>query len=56
MREKLNRPALIRKARERLKEEQTREMEERELGAYKVRPDSDEDWDVWEREAVWPDK
>jgi metal-responsive CopG/Arc/MetJ family transcriptional regulator len=52
---KVNRSALIRKAlREFLKRERTREMEERELRAYKAHPDTDEDWDAWEREAVWP--
>lgn len=56
-RRKVNRSALIREALgEYLKRLRIKELEEQERRAYEAMPDtSDEDWAVWEREAVWPE-
>ena len=54
---KVNRSALIREAlRAHLKKLHIEELEEIERRAYEAHPDSAEEWEVWEREAVWPEK
>ena len=56
-RKKVNRSALVREAlREFLKRERIREMEDRERRAYEAHPDNEEEWEIWEREAVWPEE
>jgi hypothetical protein len=53
--EKINRSALFRDAlREHLKRLRTEALEEREKKSCEAHPDTEEDWDVWEREAAWP--
>ena len=54
---KVNRSALMREAlRAHLKKLHIEELEERERRAYELHPDSAEEWEVWEREAVWPEE
>jgi metal-responsive CopG/Arc/MetJ family transcriptional regulator len=56
-RKKVNRSALLRNAlREYLKRERIREMEERDRRAYEAHPQTDDEWLIWEREAVWPEE
>lgn len=53
---KVNRSAFMREAlRAHIKHLRARELEEREKRAYQAKPDSLDDWDIWEREAVWPE-
>lgn len=53
---KVNRSALVREAlRAHIKGLRIRELEEREKKGYQAKPDSLDDWDVWERELVWPE-
>jgi hypothetical protein len=42
--------------REYVKRERIREMEERERQAYLTHPQTDDEWLIWEREAVWPEE
>jgi metal-responsive CopG/Arc/MetJ family transcriptional regulator len=54
---KVNRSELVREAlRAHLKQLRIREMEERDRRGYELIPDTVDDWVVWEREAVWPEK
>jgi metal-responsive CopG/Arc/MetJ family transcriptional regulator len=54
-RHKVNRSALFRDAlREHLKRLRAETLEERERRGYAAHPDAEDDWAVWEREAVWP--
>ena len=54
-RRKLNRSARFREAlREHLQRLHRKSLEDREKRGYEAHPDSEEDWAVWEREAVWP--
>jgi metal-responsive CopG/Arc/MetJ family transcriptional regulator len=56
-RKKVNRSALLRDAlREYLKRERIHEMEERERRAYQAHPQTDDEWLIWEGEAVWPEE
>jgi metal-responsive CopG/Arc/MetJ family transcriptional regulator len=56
-RKKVNRSALVREAlREDAKRERIREMEERDRRGYEAQPETGDDWPIWEREAVWPEK
>lgn len=56
-RRKVNRSALMREAlQEYLKRVRIKEMEDRERRAYETIPDDASAWDVWEREAVWPEE
>ena len=56
-RARVNRSALIREAlREHLRRIETREKEQREWEAYRRHPDTPEEVEAWEREAVWPEK
>jgi metal-responsive CopG/Arc/MetJ family transcriptional regulator len=52
---KVNRSALFRDAlREHLKRLRIRDLEERERAGYEAHPETQDDWQVWEREAAWP--
>lgn len=52
----VNRSALVREAlRAHLKHLRIRELEEREKKGYQAKPDSLDDWAIWEREVVWPE-
>ena len=56
-RKKVNRSALVRDAlREYVKRERIREMEERDRRAYEAHPQTEDEWLIWEREAVWPEE
>jgi metal-responsive CopG/Arc/MetJ family transcriptional regulator len=56
-RKKVNRSALVREAlREYAKRERIREMEERDRRAYEAHPQTEDEWLIWEREAVWPEE
>jgi metal-responsive CopG/Arc/MetJ family transcriptional regulator len=56
-RKRVNRSALVREAlREYAKRERIREMEERDRRGYEAHPQTDDEWLIWEREAVWPEK
>ena len=56
-RKKVNRSAIMREAlREYAKRERIREMEERDRRGYEAQPETGDDWPIWEREAVWPEK
>jgi metal-responsive CopG/Arc/MetJ family transcriptional regulator len=56
-RKKVNRSAIMREAlREYAKRERIREMEERDRRGYEVHPQTDDEWLIWEREAVWPEE
>ena len=56
-RKKVNRSALVREAlREDAKRERIREMEERDRRGYEAQPETGDEWLIWEREAVWPEK
>lgn len=52
---KVNRSALIRDAiRAHLKKLATRELEERERKAYQAKPQTEQEFEIWEQEAAWP--
>lgn len=54
--EKKNRSALVREAlSEYLRRREIRRLEEQEREAYRRIPDNPKEWEVWEKEAVWPD-
>ena len=56
-RKKVNRSVIMREAlREYAKRERIREMEERDRRGYEAQPETGDDWPIWEREAVWPEK
>ena len=56
-RKKVNRSAIMREAlREYAKRERIREMEERDRRAYEAHPQTEDEWLIWEREAVWPEE
>jgi len=56
-RKKVTRSAIMREAlREYAKRERIREMEVREQTGYEAVPETEDDWQFWEREAVWPER
>lgn len=55
-RSKLNRSALIRDAlRAHLKRLKALDDDDRERRGYLAHPQKSEEWERWEKEAVWPD-
>lgn len=55
-RQKVNRSALIRRAlQEHLKRLHELELEEQDRRGYKLRPQREEEFRVWERAAAWPE-
>ena len=55
-RAKLNRSALIRDAlREHLRRLEIKALEEQEREAYRRKPQTEDEYAIWEAEAVWPE-
>lgn len=56
-RAKLNRSALVRDAlREHLDRIELRAKEDQDREGYQRQPQNPDEWEIWEKEAVWPDK
>jgi metal-responsive CopG/Arc/MetJ family transcriptional regulator len=56
-RSKVNRSQLVREAlRQHLQRMDVRAKEEKDREGYRKQPQTPDEWEIWEKEAVWPEE